>query len=91
LVSYEVVQTEPPTLNEVEVSRAVKAVEPEQVQQKVAKEIGEIDPCLGTLGISTFKCCQDRGTCDDKSLKAAHSDKDYRHVSHPKSKEAMES
>jgi len=81
-LTYEVQQTNPPTLNEVKVKEQLDTLDPVELQTNISKDLSEIEPCLGKLGISTFKYCQLHGRCKNKSIKNAHTDYQHNHEAH---------
>lgn len=78
-VSYDVLQTEPPSIDEEKVKENADKLDVLDLQANASTELVKLEPCLGKLEIATFKYCKEHGTCENKSLKPAHSDKDYHH------------
>jgi hypothetical protein len=81
VVSYEVLQTSPPTLDAEEVKDTAEALNVTEFQSNISNTIAKVEPCVGRLKLSTFKFCKSKGHCEDKSLKLAHTDRDYNHQS----------
>jgi len=79
VVSYEVLQTSPPTLDADKVEHTAEALNVTEFQRNISSTIAKVEPCVGRLKLSTFKLCKSQGSCEDKSLKLAHSDRDYKH------------
>jgi hypothetical protein len=80
IVSYEVLQTEPPSIEEEQIATKATTLDPVERQTIIDHDVTEMEPCLGKLQISAFKYCREKGTCESKSLKPAHTDHDYVHV-----------
>jgi hypothetical protein len=81
VVSYEVLQTSPPTLDADKVQDTAEALNVTEFQTNISSTIAKVEPCVGRLKLSTFKLCKSKGHCEDKSLKLAHTDRDYNHQS----------
>jgi hypothetical protein len=79
VVSYEVLQTEPPTLDAEKIKETAAKMDMEELQTRISNDLAEVEPCVGKLEISTFKYCKEKGSCEDRSLKLAHSDREYNH------------
>jgi hypothetical protein len=79
VVSYEVLQTSPPTLDADTVKDTAEKLNVTEFQTNISNTIAEVEPCVGRLKLSTFKFCKSKGVCEDKSLKLAHTDRDYNH------------
>jgi len=79
VVSFEVLQTDPPTLNGDEVKDAAEKTDVATFESLLTKDLDAIESCLGKLEISTFKFCKEKGACVDKSQRPAHSDREYDH------------
>merc|ERR1719161_1622264 len=79
VVSYEVLQTSPPTLNADTVKDTAEKLNVTEFQTNISNTIAEVEPCVGRLKLSTFKLCKSKGVCEDKSLRKAHTDRDYNH------------
>jgi hypothetical protein len=74
-----VLQTDPPTLNEEEVKKAAEDTDVLGLESLLTTDLDALESCLGKLEISTFKFCEEKGACKDKSLRPAHSDREYDH------------
>lgn len=68
-VSYAVAQTDPPMLDASSVVTSIAAMKPVQFQNDISAAIVDIAPGAGTVEISTFRYCQEGGTCADKSIR----------------------
>jgi hypothetical protein len=79
VVSYEVLQTSPPSLDAEKVKDTAEALNVTEFQTNISNTVAKIEPCVGRLKLSTFKLCKSKGSCEDKSLKLAHTDRDYNH------------
>jgi len=79
VVSFEVLQTDPPTLNADQVKDAAEKTDVPTFESLLTKDLDAIESCLGKLEISTFKFCKEKGACIDKSQRPAHSDREYDH------------
>merc|ERR1719460_3626964 len=79
VVSYEVLQTSPPSLDADVVKDTAEHLNVTEFQTNISNTIAKVEPCVGRLKLSTFKLCKSQGSCEDKSLKLAHSDRDYKH------------
>jgi hypothetical protein len=79
VVSYQVLQTSPPTLDAEKVQDTAEKLNVTEFQTNISGTIAKVEPCVGRLKLSTFKFCKSKGSCEDKSLKLAHTDRDYNH------------
>jgi len=79
VVSYEVLQTDPPSLDADLVKDTAEHLNVTEFQTNISNTIAKVEPCVGRLKLSTFKLCKSKGVCEDKSLKPAHTDRDYNH------------
>jgi hypothetical protein len=79
VVSYEVLQTDPPSLDADLVKDTAEHLNVTEFQANISNTIAKVEPCVGRLKLSTFKLCKSKGVCEDKSLKPAHTDRDYNH------------
>jgi hypothetical protein len=79
VASFEVLQTHPPTIDKEQVKDAADHTDVPSLEGLLTKDLDAIESCLGKLEISTFKVCQEKGACTDKSQGPAHSDHEYNH------------
>jgi hypothetical protein len=72
-VTYEIVQTDPPSLVVDELAASIAGVVPTKLQTDISAAIAKVDifAAIGPLKITTFRYCQEGGTCVDKSPRAA--------------------
>lgn len=78
-VSFEVLQTEPPSLDPKKVQETAATIDVARLESLLSHDLDAIEACLGKLEISTFKFCKEKGACKNKSLRNAHSDREYNH------------
>lgn len=79
MVSFEVLQTDPPSLDAKKVQDNAEHLDVGNLEQLLSQDLDQIESCLGKLEISTFKFCKSKGSCKNKSLRLAHSDREYNH------------